>query len=274
MPSKKGGGDGGSSVGGLYAETGWGPTMFQAPFDKRILSIPDFTDSKPVVAGRIVVQGGKKVTYGDANNLGLRFLYNPSEIAVNYSPDMEYAPPPASTVDPNARGNFMGATGSLSFAILFDRTYETWNQSLDPNNNAGGYDVQQYGCYVDVRQLYLMFGMLDFVDLGGSPGQGTQNQLVVGGYEVQTSPMIPTPIQVYFGGKKSLTFYGRCTGFNVTYTHFTRAMTPNRCVVNLSMESLIKKSAIKGRSRDENDGGTGRQNENEDYDGNSVTGAT
>jgi hypothetical protein len=79
---------------------------------------------------------------------------------------------------------------------------------------------------------------------------------------------------VYFGGKKSLTFYGRCTGFNVTYTHFTRAMTPNRCVVNLSMESLIKKSAIKGRSRDDTDGGTGRQNENEDFDGNSVTGAT
>jgi Contractile injection system tube protein len=258
MPSKKGGGGGG----GLYTETGWGPTLFQAPFDKRILSIPDFTDSKPVQAGRIVVQPGNKVTYGDADNLGLRFLYNPSEIAVNYSPDMEYAPPPASTVDPNARGNFMGATGSLSFAILFDRTYETWNQSLNPGQNPGGYDVQQYGCYVDVRQLYLMFGML-MQSTKGSGGSGQtagshgtvghegavgQNPLRVDNYELQTSPMIPTPIQVYFGDKKSLTFYGRCTGFNVTYTHFTRAMTPNRCVVNLSMESLIKKSAIKGKN--------------------------
>jgi hypothetical protein len=260
----KGKGGGGGNTGGLYVETGWGPTLFQAPFDKRILSIPDFTDSLPVQAGRIVVQPGNRVSYGDADNLGLRFLYNPSEIAINYSPDMEYAPPPASTVDANARGNFMGATGSLSFSILFDRTYETWNQSLNPGQNPGGYDVQQYGCYVDVRQLYLMFGMLmqstkqsggsgqtaGSHGAGGQQGAVGQNPLRVDNYELQTSPMIPTPIQVYFGDKKSLTFYGRCTGFNVTYTHFTRAMTPNRCVVNLSMESLIKKQAIRKNSED------------------------
>jgi hypothetical protein len=247
-----------SGSGGLYTETGWGPTLFQAPFDKRITSIPDFTDSKPVQSGRILVQPGNRVTYGDADNLGLRFLYNPSEVAVNYSPDMEYAPPPASTVDKAARGNFMGATGSLSFAILFDRTYETWNQSL--TNNMNGYDVQQYGCYVDVRQMYLMFGML-MPSNKGSNGSGStagshgttghqgnvgQNPLRVDDYELQSSPMIPTPIQVFFGDKKSLTFYGRCTGFNITYTHFTRAMTPNRCAVTLSMESLIKGSAVKG----------------------------
>lgn len=147
----------------------------------------------------------------------LNFLYNPSTISVSHSVDTSLIPPDFKT-DFLASPQVIGTvSGNLTFSLLFDRSYETWN---NPTSTAG-----QYGAYSDVRALYRMFKMVPDADQVGT--------------ELMNGYMNVTPVTVYFGGVTSpgsLAYFGFVTDMAVDYTHWTHQMIPSRCVVNLGMQ--------------------------------------
>lgn len=259
-----------SGAGQYPIRNSWEDKIYQPPFDPRTTKLTFQGGGKDgqLESGRIIAAPDKRINMGYMGFIGVRFLYNPSEIALSYSADPN-APIPENVNNPLNLGQTMAASGSLSFALLFDRTYDTWGQEerMKDKTNLGKQMAAKYGCYVDVRQFYLMLGMLAPPDQSGTNGNsvlhggsstGLNNLWEVPGYELQRGAMVSTPVQVYFGGKDSLTYYGRIEGFNVTYTHFTNRMTPNRCVINVSMTTWIKpKKGFKGAKGDAGGGEDG-----------------
>jgi hypothetical protein len=217
----------------------WSDKIYQPPFDSRTTRLTFQGKDGVLQSGRIISAPAKKATMGYIDRVGVLFLYNPSEISLAYSADPN-APIPAELNNPSNVGQTLNGTGSLSFNLLFDRTYDTWGQGARMNKNTADGITARYGVYVDVRQFYLMLGMVRPHEITLRKSNHTVIDWDIPGYELQTGPMISTPVQVYFGGKESLTYYGRVTSFNVTYTHWTRRMTPNRAVINLSMDTWVK----------------------------------
>lgn len=180
------------------------------PFHPHILSLPG-------VAG---VKGGlkrgklKSMDPGAAVGWTLRFLYNPSTITLQHGLDSNsLAPGDEPAGDLSA---YYGQTfTTVAWSLLFDRTYETWDKGYR-DKPAG-----KYGVYADIRALYGMLGMV--------------NQRPINGLDLITGPMQFRLAQVYFGGERSLSYFGRIESVSVDYTHWTTKMIPNRAVVGLTM---------------------------------------
>jgi hypothetical protein len=287
MPSKKAGH--GSYAGGLGTDSSWGHTLFQPVFDPRMNLT--FTGADRLEKGRIIPYKGPSEK--NDTSYGVRFMYNPATLTVNYSAD-----PSTYVMGEDAvagqEGNAVGGSyGSLAFNLAFDRTYETWDQSKHSNVMEPGYQTQKFGCYVDIRQFYLMLGIIEpytnQVEVHGSHGT-SQGSGGVGipenafkSFNEEFGPMKMTPCMVYFGGAKSMRYFGVFTSMGVTYSHFTSQMTPVRAIVNLSMELRTKPKKKGGgggggggggsSSSSSSSGSSARQVDNKDYDGNTATGA-
>src|ERR1044071_3125265 len=100
----------------------------------------------------------------------VQFLYNPSSISVNHSistGDVSLDPSKRSTLDP---GQVVGSTGAtLSFSLLFDRTYEVSN----PDNF--GTRLGEQGVAVDVNAIYALTGILQLQSVNPVPLTPTLN---------------------------------------------------------------------------------------------------
>ena len=153
---------------------------------------------------------------------GVRFLYNPTQIETDWSIDPNTAVLPASQLPVNDPSTaYIGGMGNLNFSLLFDRTFECWDSGY-ANTPAG-----KLGCYEDIRQFYLMTGILPKTKAGSAV------------FDVPASPMVPVPLYISFGGYPALLYYGRIMGFTVTYTHWTQNMTPVRAAVDLTTMMMI-----------------------------------
>ena len=164
----------------------------------------------------------------------VNFLYNPSEVNVSHGANTDSA-----TSDQVAQAQSMGLDanegvyalaplGTLSLALLFDRTYELWDSSKK-STLAG-----QYGVYADVLAFYKMFGMVDgktapFIGpvLGDRPNHTNFNLF--------PSQYLAYPIIYVYLGPSSLKFHGAVVGFNINYTHWTRGMIPTRAGIDLTI---------------------------------------
>jgi hypothetical protein len=194
------------------------------PFDKRITSLA------PAGGRQFTLQRGKLVSkqVGGTNVTGaawtLHFLYNPSTIEATHSVDMDLlAEAERNQYDVSSYAG--DSLSQVSWSLLFDRTYETWDRSYR-DKPAG-----KYGVYADVRALYGLLGMV--------------KQTRINGIDLLISPMTVVPAQVYFGGAGSLSYYGRIESATVQYTHWTTKMIPNRAVIGLAMK-IFPKTAMTG----------------------------
>ena len=167
-----------------------------------------------------------------ANQNVVYFLFNPSVIDVSHAIDTNIPDPTQMSADD--LGKAMGPLQqTLSFTLIFDRTYETWDSSMVNDGGPG-----QYGCYIDIQALYNMVGVT-------SPLSAIQNS--VGTTGIQTSlaytfnpsgPMRMTPVRVLFSANV-LSYFGYISELDIEYTHFTTNMVPSRVTVGVSMQLMI-----------------------------------
>lgn len=212
------------------------------PFDKRRYPF-GAVDSK----GNFKASGGSNMYRGrletkPTKGFGPRstiyqlfFNYNPTSFSHSSAVDPGYNP--ATLYNDTAGGSafdpspFLQLQGSLNFSLLFDRTYETWHRD-------GSY-LSEWGVMADVKVLYAMLGMYESAGAfneqdgtfhGGDADPQRMSQLT------PTSVHLFAPMWAIFGPR--LKYYGALTNFNLTYTHFTQNMVPNRATLEVGFQLL------------------------------------
>lgn len=200
------------------------------PFDPRILS---WTKGL-IIKGSAALRRGYIVqdkTYwkdtGQKQGYRCNFLYNPSTLSVDYQINTSILPSVAQTAGQNAASALLSNMQSVSFNLLFDRTYEVGSLSVD-KVSARNQKLLNQGVYADVAALERICGIYR---TSGSAlgGQG---------------PMLMIPATVVFGEMnrtaKPLSWFGFIAGFGVDYTHFGANMTPMRATVAVTFSQLVK----------------------------------
>lgn len=188
-------------------------------FDRRISTLPG-------PAGAPALQRGLVANRGTLNGLkyGLKFLYNPSVLNVSHTLDMNATPLPPGYKSPNDSSTYIGpVNSSMSFDLLFDRTYELWDSSY------AGSEAAANGVYSDVAAVYRMLGLIDYENQGG----------------LLQSQMLPIQQIFQFGNFSanpkypgSLKFLGYVTELDISYTHWTMYMIPARCTMSFSVQLI------------------------------------
>ncbi|MET9119954.1 hypothetical protein [Streptomyces sp. NPDC004528] len=213
-------------------------TITNPKFDPRMTAIPALGIRKlasashtkgdiPTVTywrGAIVRDPG--ATTGDpraakGNAYRVDFLFNPSSISISHSASAKYTADQQST---DATYIAAGGIGTVGFTLLFDRTYEV----NSPGNTAG-----DRGVMGDIDALYRVTGAYDVTAKGAAAR------------EIQ--PMQSYNCFFLFGGTVSnaISYYGYISSLNISYTHFTRMMVPQRCSVEVSVE-LVQRGDTSG----------------------------
>lgn len=176
--------------------------------------------STDITTGNAIGTSAATAPSGVSPTVKLRFLYNPSDYTISYSPtDSVIAATNAnnSGADSSSASTLIGAsTTTASFSLLFDRTYEL-NSAI---NTPGSPDSHLTGVNVDTVVLQQLLGIP--LDGNGFP--------------------LYLPVQLYLGGVNTLAFYGIITSAQVTYSHFSQTMVPLRAAVAISMQQWIDSS--------------------------------
>lgn len=223
-------------------------------FDSRIYTLSGL---KATAAGTGVSTGDLQRGYmiRDSDYLtgsiqySVRFLYNPSEVDVTHNTDVTSS----AAIIPQAYRNQLDTAqpnvplnATISFNLLFDRTYELWDASARVNSLYDWADEPSLaGVRVDVAAMYRVVGILQPKTqavpnphtTGTDPGS---SQAIIN--NGAPGPMPMTPMEVYFGGTNSLSYRGYVSSLSVTYTHWTQLMIPMRCTIGVTMSLLVPKN--------------------------------
>lgn len=179
---------------------------------------------------------------GYGNKARVDFLFNPTTVEADYP--ISDSSVGASLMFPNAGDNQDLAVPlyqTVEWSLLFDRTYELWGQYDDQNNpadtDAGSNDNNPaiVGVLADIYQMRQFTGM-NVGYTSSTPGSSTAPSAnPFYGYQgiVQIIPS-----WVFFGNANNLAFYGYVSEWDMTITHWTQAMVPMRCVIDISWTLL------------------------------------
>ncbi|WP_326787079.1 hypothetical protein [Streptomyces sp. NBC_00151] len=193
--------------------------------------------SKSFHRGVMVAGAGINASWPGNITFRINFLYNPSTIQESRSVDVTSGVLPNWARNPDDPGQYNTPLQSvINFSLLFDRTYELWDQSY--RETLAGV----FGARVDVEAFYNLMGVNALVS-ETTPQHGTipaplQTSGRVG--TVVQGPMQMVPARIYFGQNSTgaLNYYGYISTFDVTYTHFNSMMTPSRCAINVGFTIL------------------------------------
>jgi hypothetical protein len=197
-------------------------------FDKRIRTINDFTGATGAAFLR-----GFMVTALPINGYYyvLNFLYNPTTVSASHSLDNALitgqGKNPLDTTTPN-----VPLAQEVSFSLLFDRTYELWDATYANS------EVGQRGVMMDVLALYRMVQITapPSVDADGTVHSGVVSPSNSPAFFRPRGPMLQTPLRCNIGDP--LSYYGYIDTINITYTHWSHAMIPMRCQVDIDFTLL------------------------------------
>lgn len=156
------------------------------------------------------------------NRYLVNFQFNPTDFTHSMSANSEI---PLGGFNDGGSGQFgdilkaaPDSGQSLSFNLLFDRTYDAWVYD-------GSYAATQ-GVLTDIKTLYGLFGMYT------SKQSGTYQ-------DPSTVSLAPTglmqPRYVWISFAPGLAYFGVVQSCDVQVTHFTQRMVPVRAAVNLSI---------------------------------------
>lgn len=231
-----GGGGGSSSSKTIYANP---------PFDPRVTASGAVDADGRFKAARSKLYKGRLETapvtgFGAESTIyQLFFLYNPTSVQHSSSMDTQYLPVSVTAGDSGdpTMSEFMQISQNVSFNLLFDRTYETWDK---PKSSY----LATWGVLADIKVLFAMLGMYgtatiagdsnDHFTIDGSKAVNPQALMQV----TPTSAHMFRPTWAIFG--PLLKYYGNINSVNVEYTHFTQAMVPNRATVQIGMQLIPK----------------------------------
>ncbi len=222
------------------------------PFDPRITSIP-FVTSAPGYNGDNLTRGWI-IQDKPVNGVRYRsnFLYNPSVVSISHSvnPNVIANQDALNPYDVTAKDPpLMPLQQTLSFSLLFDRTYELW----DPSKLSGNAkeNVPFMGVAWDVLSLYKITGIASPIDVkaaqSSDSGAVQTSAFTKGNFDNGASgPMLYVPVFVVFG--YTLDYYGVIQELDVQYTHWTQRMIPSRCQVDITMQ-LLPRNSTSGNPR-------------------------
>lgn len=202
----------------------------------RQLSATNLRPDYELYRGMLQTRVTQNVAAQGTNQFRVNFLYNPSTISESRTADLNSEVLPIAARNPGDPGQFAtGLNSQVGFSLLFDRTFELWDSHY-VNTDAG-----TYGVYADVNAFYNLLGINQLniqspVSLGGgNPFASTQKYALV----VQ-GPMSQIAVDLYFGYKSpgALKYFGFVSAFDITYTHFTQKMIPQRCAINVAFTIL------------------------------------
>jgi hypothetical protein len=185
------------------------------------------------------------------------FLFNPSAVQATYACD---ASDIGSTVAFHDQADdtilHLPLQQSVSFSLLFDRTYELWG-SYGPNGvakqNAGEHlnaasisDPHLSGVMADINMFKKLTGMFDNNNLGTQNQGATHSGTSISSVVSKANPipffqgvMILLPLWVYFGNPLGAVYYGYIQEWDLTISHWSQFMVPMRCEIDVSMALLI-----------------------------------
>jgi hypothetical protein len=230
----------------------------QPPFDSRITTL-----AFPLQGGKFgSLQRGymiwDKPISGYSTRAIVNFLYNPSSVSADYS-----------ISDSSVGASLMFPTGfndtnlrvplnqTVSWSLLFDRTYELWgtyNTDGSANGNKGNVngntnDPKVVGVLADVMAMQQFTGMFVAYSSGNAQTTSPASGTLTGWQGIMQ--MIPG--WVYFGGggssTTSLWYYGYVSEWDVTITHWTQYMVPQRCVINITFTMLPPPQSSSGTQK-------------------------
>ena len=230
------------------------------PFDDRIYSLSGLeSTAKGTGVSTGDLQRGYMIQDKGLGKIrySTRFLYNPSVVVVSHSTDVANS---SSLVPQNYRNPLdigrpnLPLMATVTFNLLFDRTYELWNAGAEnPNKLDFTTSPSKAGVRVDVDSLYRVVGIYQPVatPLPNTNPDNTPATLFSNG---SPGPMPVTPLTVYFGGENSLSYHGFVTSLDVQWTHFSQLMVPMRCTVGVSMSLMTTKTWTSEWDEDDEDG--------------------
>ncbi|WP_274916902.1 hypothetical protein [Streptomyces sp. WZ-12] len=188
------------------------------------------------------IQTAKSSGVTVAETKTLRFLYNPSTVAVTHGLDGQNMQLAQWQRSENMTGTaLLPVNNSCSFSLLFDRTFDV----LGPRNKPSA----KFGVMYDVNMLYNLCGInqkvkpkIDGFEDDGDWGDGKGKPSSDAGEVPQTitGPMQMNPVDIYFGGHRNLYFYGFISNISINYSHWVQEMIPTRCAVSLTVTGLPK----------------------------------
>lgn len=157
------------------------------------------------------------------------FLYNPSQLDLSHALD-----PNARTtrqVTPNDTMDVLYAAtqSTTGVSLLYDRTYELFSSGKTKGKVTTDTMANEYGVYADVAAWYTYLKMLPDM-----PTSWTESLFA--------GPLTMVPSFLFVGPK--LVYYGYPSSMNVTYSHWTQYMIPQRCKVDIGFTILPKPSHI------------------------------
>ncbi|MGW1180138.1 hypothetical protein [Streptomyces drozdowiczii] len=214
--------------------------IWENTFDPRIQSIPSYLPGEKgssfgLQRGYMVTAFPKSSKAKENRFYMLNFLYNPSQVSVNHSTDAaNQVMPPYTRSDLDDGVPLVAAGGTLSFALLFDRSYEM----SDPTKFTTIEGT--YGVMADIHVLYNLVGinMTQEAQATDSDDKSTSGNVL--------GIMQMSPLWCRFGQARTsfkdklpnlsrMEYFGYINNLGITYTHFSQRMTPVRCAVDISM---------------------------------------
>ncbi|MFF1693134.1 hypothetical protein ACFVXC_05830 [Streptomyces sp. NPDC058257] len=214
--------------------------IYDNSFDPRIQSIPSYLPGEKgssfgLMRGYMVSAFPKDSKAKENRFYMLNFLYNPSQVSVNHSTDAaNQVMPPYTRSDLDDGVPLVAAGGTLSFALLFDRTYEM----SDPSK----FDTVEgtYGVMADIHVLYNLVGINTTQEAQSTDSDDKSTSGNVLGI-MQMSPLwcrfgqARTSFKDKLPSLSRMEYFGYINNVGITYTHFSQRMTPVRCAVDISM---------------------------------------
>lgn len=217
------------------------------PFDFRIrrasIGTPgQGTDGGGTFGGGVGVTSGVMSTVGTIPIFSCYFLFNPTEIDLDYEFDdsvIGALNPQFQGAPSNGESQGLMLNQTISFTLFFDRTYELWTGANTDSPAATGLGPYQYGVLWDIWAIERLVGIFGqstggtpsgppaaapvAVSFGGANPSGSQNPLA------QTKLTAPIGYQ---------TFTGWMTSLEVQETRFDASMRPSRCAIAVSFEQI------------------------------------
>lgn len=216
----------------------------QPKFDNRIFRLI-FPLTGPTHFGRGYMIWDKPIT-GYSDRATVNFLYNPSVVSAQFA--MSDPNAAASLLFPNAHDNLdlrIPLNQTVSWSILYDRTYELWGQynhdgTAKQTLGSQGNNPAVIGVLADIFQMQQFTGMnVQFQNTGNSVAGAPKSSFTKHQGILQLIPSF-----VYFGGKDAASYYGFVSEWDYQITHWTQHMVPMRCVINISFTMLPPPSNI------------------------------
>lgn len=178
----------------------------------------------------------------------VQFQFNPSTLAAGY-----YNETNNQTVndylfsDPSETSPvYTYMQQSLSFSLLYDRTYDLWgsygaaglpSRVAFPDQPGAVNDPGAAGVGVDILAMQQLTGMFATSDTG--TGNATTSPVGSGTILKPQAPVITWPTWVYFGNNPAgLYYFGYVSDWEVQVTQWTQYMIPMRCVIDVNFTLL------------------------------------